>query len=94
MRVDQWASVGPASSTRIPEGLRVMEAEVAGPGLVDVRSTLGLSGAYNSNVGPVRDQDQLETSSPIQPELRAIDAYNARERLVDWVRSFGVTTVV
>ena len=29
----------------------------------------------------------------MQPELRAIDAYNARERLVEWVRSFGVTTI-
>ena len=28
-----------------------------------------------------------------QPELRAIDAYNPREELVAWVRSFGVTTI-
>ncbi|MDX1384881.1 MAG: amidohydrolase family protein [Thermoanaerobaculia bacterium] len=41
----------------------------------------------------VQDQDQLETSDPIQPELRAIDAYNAREELVAWLRSFGVTTI-
>ena len=39
------------------------------------------------------DQDQLERSAPIQPELRAIDAYNARERLVEWVRGLGVTTM-
>ncbi len=86
-------AVGPASSTRIPDGLQVLEAEVVSPGLVDARSTLGLSGAYNSNVGPVRDQDQLETSSPIQPELRAIDAYNAREELIPYARKFGVTTI-
>ena len=36
---------------------------------------------------------QLETSSAIQPELRAIDAYNARETLVEWLRIHGVTTV-
>jgi imidazolonepropionase-like amidohydrolase len=29
----------------------------------------------------------------VQPELRAIDAYNARERLIEWVRGFGVTTL-
>ena len=29
----------------------------------------------------------------MQPELRAIDAYNWKERLVEWVRGFGVTTV-
>ena len=87
------SAVGPASRVRIPSGATVHETEVATPGLVDVRSTLGLSGAYNSNVGPVRDQDQLETSSPIQPELRAIDAYNAREELIAYARGFGVTTV-
>ena len=87
------SAVGPASRVRIPSGATVLETEVATPGLVDVRSTLGLSGAYNSNVGPVRDQDQLETSSPIQPELRAIDAYNAREELIAYARGFGVTTV-
>ena len=29
----------------------------------------------------------------MQPELRAIDAYNPRETLVAWLRGFGVTTV-
>jgi imidazolonepropionase-like amidohydrolase len=41
----------------------------------------------------VRDQDQLEKSDPVQPELRAIDAYDARETLVEYVRGFGVTTL-
>ena len=36
---------------------------------------------------------QLETSTAIQPELRAVDAYNAREPLVEWLRSHGVTTI-
>ena len=39
------------------------------------------------------DQDQLERSAPIQPELRAIDAFNAQEDLIEWIRSFGVTTI-
>jgi len=86
-------AVGPASSASIPDGARVFEAAVVTPGLIDVRSTVGLSGAYNSAIGPVRDQDQLETSSPIQPELRAIDAYNAREELIEYVRGFGITTL-
>jgi imidazolonepropionase-like amidohydrolase len=50
---------------------------------------VGLAGAMNQP----HDQDQLERSAPIQPELRAIDAYNAREELVEWLRGFGVTTV-
>ncbi len=87
----EW--VGPAADADIPDGARVLEAAVVTPGLVDPHSVVGLSGALNSNVGPVRDQDQLERSSPIQPELRAIDAYDANETLVEWVRSYGVTTL-
>ncbi len=87
----EW--VGPAAEASIPDGVDVLEAAVVTPGLVDARSVVGLSGALNSNVGPVRDQDQLERSSPLQPDLRAIDAYDANETLVEWVRSYGVTTL-
>jgi len=87
----EW--VGPAADANIPDGADVLEAAVVTPGLVDARSVVGLSGALNSNVGPVRDQDQLERSSPLQPDLRAIDAYDANETLVEWVRSYGVTTL-
>ena len=89
-RID-W--LGPADEANIPDGVDVLEAAVVTPGLVDARSVVGLSGALNSNVGPVRDQDQLERSSPLQPDLRAIDAYDANETLVEWVRSYGVTTL-
>ena len=87
----EW--VGPADEASIPDGVEVLEAAVVTPGLVDAHSVVGLSGALNSNVGQVRDQDQLDTSAPIQPELRAIDAYDATERLVEWVRFYGVTTL-
>ncbi|HVR30695.1 MAG TPA: amidohydrolase, partial [Thermoanaerobaculia bacterium] len=90
----EW--VGPAAQARIPEGLRLLEAAVVTPGLIDPHSVVGLAGIYNQRAGAdtqVEDQDQLELSDPIQPELRAIDAYNAREELVAWVRSFGVTTM-
>src|SRR4051812_34292894 len=82
-------AVGPASQTKPPEGMRIIEANVVTPGLVDAHSTVGFSGILNQN----HDQDQLERSSAVQPELRAIDAYNAQEELIDWIRSFGVTTV-
>lgn len=87
----EW--VGPAADAEIPAGVEVLEAAVVTPGLVDARSVVGLAGALNSNVGQVRDQDQLDRSSPIQPELRAIDAFDAAETLVEWVRSYGVTTL-
>lgn len=82
-------AAGPASEVRIPPGHRVLEAAVATPGLIDARCTVGVSGILNQR----QDQDQLERSAPIQPELRAIDAYNPLDPLVAYVRSYGVTTI-
>lgn len=82
-------AVGPASTIRIPSGITIRKAKVATPGLVDAHSTVGFSGMLNQP----HDQDQLEGSAPIQPELRAVDAYNGRDPLVGWLRSLGVTTV-
>lgn len=89
IRDDKISAVGPASSTPIPSGAHVFEAAVVTPGLIDAHSVVGLAGYLNQD----HDQDQLERSAPIQPELRAIDSYNARERLIEWIRSFGVTTI-
>jgi imidazolonepropionase-like amidohydrolase len=81
--------VGPAAQVDVPSGAPVHEATVATPGLIDPRGTVGVSGLDNVPA----DQDQLDTSAPIQPALRAIDAYNPREDLVTFVRQLGVTTV-
>lgn len=83
------SAVGPAGQIPIPDGVRTVAAQVVTPGLIDAHSTVGLAGYLNQP----QDQDQLEPSEPLQPELRAIDAYNPRERLVEWVRQFGVTTI-
>ncbi|MBC8042648.1 MAG: amidohydrolase family protein [Rhizobacter sp.] len=81
--------VGAASQVAIPSGYKVLTAKVVTPGLIDAHSTVGLSGIFNTS----GDQDQLELSAPVQPELRAIDAYNPREALVEFVRNLGVTTL-
>jgi len=73
----------------VPSGYEIIEAAVVTPGLVDAHTVVGLAGYLNQ----AGDQDQVERSSPMQPELRAIDAYNPREALVEWVRGFGVTTI-
>ena len=80
--------VGPASQVSVPNNYKVLSAKVVTPGLVDAHSVVGLAGIYNVP----HDQMQLESSSPMQPELRAIDAYNPREALVEWIRNLGVTT--
>src|SRR5262245_3540791 len=83
------SAVGKASAVSIPAGVTTLEAAVVIPGLVDAHCSLGLAGALNY----AHDRDELERSSAIQPELRAIDAYDPRETLIEWARGFGVTTV-
>ncbi len=83
------SAVGPATTVTIPAGMRVLEAPIVTPGLVDAHSTVGLTGYLNQP----DDQDQLDDSSPVQPHLRAIDAYNPHDRLVQWLRELGITTV-
>jgi imidazolonepropionase-like amidohydrolase len=81
--------VDAASNVRAPSGYRVLKARVVTPGLIDAHTVVGLAGYLNQP----HDQMQLERSAAIQPELRAIDAYNAREPLIEWLRSHGITTI-
>jgi imidazolonepropionase-like amidohydrolase len=83
------ARVGPAAEVSIPVAARVIRGAVVTPGLIDAHTVVGLSGWLNQD----QDQDQLDRGDPIQPELRAVDSYNPRERLVEWVRGFGITTI-
>ena len=83
------ALVGSALDIPVPPAARVVRGRVVTPGLIDAHTVVGLSGYLNQD----QDQDQLDAGEPIQPELRAIDSYNPRERLIEWVRGFGVTTI-
>jgi imidazolonepropionase-like amidohydrolase len=82
-------AVGKATDATTTGDEQVFRAAVVTPGLVDARATVGLTGQYNTK----HDQDMIEHSKPMQAQLRAIDAYNPQERLVEWVRGFGTTTV-
>lgn len=98
VRDGRIAAVGPAAEIEVPDGIRVLEGRVVTPGLVDAHSTVGVSGILNADLGSqsrvrVHDQDQLDTTDPIQAELRAVDAYDARDPLVEWIRDLGITTV-
>ncbi|HEX8367077.1 MAG TPA: amidohydrolase family protein [Pyrinomonadaceae bacterium] len=82
-------AVGAANQVRIPQNYKTVSAKVVTPGLIDAHSVIGLAGYLNQP----HDQMQIDASSPIQPDLRAFDAYNAEEKLIEWVRGFGVTTL-
>jgi len=82
-------AVGPAGSVKVPSGVTVRRAKVAVPGLVDAHATAGFSGLLNQP----HDQEQVERSAPLQPELRAVDGFNGRDPLLTWLRDRGVTTI-
>lgn len=81
--------VGPASQVSVPAGYKSVKAKVVTPGLIDAHTVVGFTGYLNQP----QDQEQVERSASEQPELRAIDGYDAQERLIEWVRGLGVTTM-
>lgn len=81
--------VGKANELNIPDNYKIYSGKIVTPGLIDAHSTVGMTGILNYP----HDQSQLEKSDPMQPELRAFDAYDPNEELIEWVRGFGVTTL-
>lgn len=89
IREGKISAIGKEEEITIPEGFRILEGEVVVPGIIDSHATMGVSGILNYE----HDQDQLEHAVPVQPELRALDAYNTHDLLVEWARGYGITTV-
>jgi len=82
-------AVGPRGRLAVPAGFRIIKAKVATPGLIDTHTVVGLAGYLNQD----QDQDELDRSEAMQPELRAVDAYDPHAPLIAWLRSFGITTL-
>jgi imidazolonepropionase-like amidohydrolase len=82
-------AVRSATGFTVPQNYKKVSAKVVTPGLIDARTVVGLNGYLNQP----NDQMALEASSAMQPELRAIDSYNPEERLIEWLRGFGITTI-
>ena len=83
-------AIGTQYEIEAPGGAVRLEAQVVTPGFIDAHTVVGLAGYLND---PGSDQDQLDRSNAIQPELRALDAYNPEEPLVAHLRNHGVTTI-
>jgi imidazolonepropionase-like amidohydrolase len=76
---------GPVTIKNMP----VHKAKYVTPGIIDPFCSVGLSGAWNIPA----DQDQDELSDPNQADLRALDGFNPRELLVDYLQANGITVV-
>ena len=83
-------AVGTQYEIDAPGGAVRLEAQVVTPGFIVAHTVVGLAGYLND---PGSDQDQLDRSNAIQPELRALDAYNPEEPLVAHLRNHGITTI-
>ena len=83
-------AVGPASRVSIPAGAEVIDAtgKVVMPGIVDTHSHIGIIG----NPPIAANQDANESSGPLQPQLRAIDAINPAASGIRVALAGGITT--
>lgn len=85
-------ALGPASSTPVPAGARVVDVSgmIVYPGLIDSETTLGLteiSAEQSTN-------DLVETSDEIMPQMHVYDAFHAESELIPVARLNGVTNAV
>jgi imidazolonepropionase-like amidohydrolase len=77
------------AGNKAPSGYTVLHAAYATPGLIDAKTTAGISGAYNIPA----DQDQDEDSDPNTADVRALDSFNPRELLLQYINTCGITTI-
>jgi imidazolonepropionase-like amidohydrolase len=82
-------SVTAGADLQAPAGYQVFRAAYATPGLIDVDTTAGISGAYNIP----QDQDQDEATDPNTADVRSLDSFNPDEVLLKYVNQYGVTTI-
>ncbi|MBY0514423.1 MAG: amidohydrolase family protein, partial [Gemmataceae bacterium] len=82
-------AIGPAREVPRRAGSTTLYAAEVTPGFVDAFTVAGLAGAWNIPA----DQDQDELSDPNQADLRAVDGFNPREPLIEFLQANGVTVV-
>ena len=87
--IDNGKITGVRSGSSAPAGYSVMQAAYVTPGLVDAKTTAGISGAYNIPA----DQDEDERTDPNTADVRAMDSFNPREKLLLYINTYGTTTI-
>ena len=87
--IEDGKIIGITEGNKIPDGYQHMEAAYVTPGLIDAKTTAGISGEYNIPA----DQDQDEETDPNTADVRAFDSFNPSERLIEYINTFGITTI-
>jgi imidazolonepropionase-like amidohydrolase len=87
--IEDGKIVGIAEGSKIPDGYQRMQAAYVTPGLIDAKTTAGISGEYNIPA----DQDQDEETDPNTADVRAFDSFNPSERLIEYINTYGITTI-
>lgn len=87
--IEDGKVAGIVEGSKAPDGYQQMHAAYVTPGLIDAKTTAGISGEYNIPA----DQDQDEATDPNTADVRAFDSFNPSERLIEYINSYGVTTI-
>jgi len=87
--IENGKIAGVRGGNSAPAGYTAMHAAYVTPGLIDAKTTAGISGAYNIPA----DQDEDEKTDPNTADVRAMDSFNPRELLLEYINTYGVTTV-
>lgn len=89
--VDDKKFIGMGQDLELPAGCKTIDAggKIVTPGLIDVHTHLGITEEGIGKDG----KDHNETSSPVTPQLRAIDGINPLDRGFEDARQAGITTV-
>jgi imidazolonepropionase-like amidohydrolase len=78
------------SAPPVPAGTRELRADVVLPGLVDIHSHLGVYSAPDVT----ENQDGNEMTTPLTPQVRALDSFNFEDPALEAALAGGVTTIV
>jgi len=74
----------------VPSGTQEIKANIVIPGLIDIHSHLGV---YGVPAVP-ENEDGNEMSTPVTPEVRALDSFNFEDPALKTALADGVTTIV
>jgi imidazolonepropionase-like amidohydrolase len=86
------AAIGAAAAVKVPKGATIVDAKgmTVYPGLIAAETTLGLSEVESDEV----NNDLVETSEEIFPQMHVYDAFHAETERVPIARFNGITNAV